>query len=308
MYTPKCLAIILMVFVLSCSSKENVVEYWDDGHPKVIIETRYEGPYFKAFYPNGKISEEGLWIDTIKEQTWKEYYESGVLKSKINYREGKKFGRCELYHNNGQLNARGHYNEFEQKDGLWAYYYEDGSIQQTGAYENGLKIGNWKGYEAGHTSFEEAYFEKPGEKKEARRHTDEGLFIEEHYSNGTLKYEGKTHKDSKSSKYGLWAYYHENGVPKAKGKYEENQKTGEWAYWYANGQLLAQGHYYDGKPEGITVRKSRSSIIARLPLNNYERNGIKTGKWKYYKENGKLIAEVKYEIKDSIQRTKIIRY
>ena len=308
MRTPKCLAILLIAVLLSCSSEENAVAYWEDGSPKVIIETRYEGPYLKRFYPNGNIAEEGLWIDSIKEQSWKTYYESGGLKSKINYREGKKFGRCGLYHPNGQMSAKGNYNEFEEKDGEWVYFNKNGSIQQTGAYENGLKIGNWREYEAGHESFEEAYFENPGEKQGARRHTDEGLFIEEHYSNGALKYKGQTYKDSKNGKYGLWAYYYENGAPKSKGTYEENHKIGEWTYWYANGQLLAQGHYYDGKPEEITVLKSRSSIIARLPLDNYERNGIKTGKWKYYKENGKLIAEVKYVIKDSIQRTKIIRY
>ena len=307
MHTPEYLAIILVSIVISCSPKENIVEYWENGHPKVIIETRYEGPYYKGFYPNGNIVEEGLWVDSIKEQIWMTYYKSGALKSKINYREGRKFGRCEYFHDNGQLHSKGHYNEFEEKEGQWVYYFDDGSIQQMGAYENGLKVGSWKDYEAGHTSFEEEYFDSPGQKRQGRRHTDDGIYVEERYRSGALKHEGKTYSH-RGNKYGLWSYYHENGGQKAKGTFEEDQKTGEWAYWYPNGQLLAQGHYYDGEPQKITVLKSKSSIVKRLPLNNYEPDGIKTGKWKYYKENGKLIAEVKYVIQDSIQQTKIIRY
>ena len=79
-----------------------------------IVKGKYDGPY-------------------------KQFFSSGLLRTKGFYNNGVKNGLWESYHENGTLHSKGIYkNGFWE--GLWVDHYEDGSIRSKGFYRNGKLI------------------------------------------------------------------------------------------------------------------------------------------------------------------------
>ena len=69
--------------------------------------------------------------------------QNGQLLSKINFKNSRKEGAAEHYHDNGQLSQKGNYKNDKMK-GFWEGYNEDGTFdtEYTGTFKNGVKVGN----------------------------------------------------------------------------------------------------------------------------------------------------------------------
>ena len=59
---------------------------------------------------------------------WEEYYETGVIKSKGKYKDGKRIEEWVYYFSNEQIQQKENYIEDEKPTGLWIWYYEKGSV------------------------------------------------------------------------------------------------------------------------------------------------------------------------------------
>jgi antitoxin component YwqK of YwqJK toxin-antitoxin module len=115
-----------------------------------------------------------------------------------------------------------------------------------------------------------------------------------YYQNGNLKAAGLYLNGKKT---GRWVYYYENGNKKEIINFDDKgRKIGDYKSYYENGNLKEEGEYVIQ----IIIKKKR----VESKDENYEyflfdedMTEIKTGKWEYYKPNGKLKKKVTYKLK-----------
>jgi antitoxin component YwqK of YwqJK toxin-antitoxin module len=114
-----------------------------------------------------------------------------------------------------------------------------------------------------------------------------------YYQNGNRKAAGLYLNGKKT---GRWVYYYENGNKKEIINFDDKgRKIGDYKSYYENGNLKEEGEYVIQ----IIIKKKR----VESKDENYEyflfdedMTEIKTGKWKYYKPNGKLKKKVTYKL------------
>lgn len=70
-------------------------------HQRFAYEKNVKG------YDSTDIYEEGHYLDNRKVGTWYKYYPGAIVKSKIDFRDGRPYGPFETYHENGQLEEVG---------------------------------------------------------------------------------------------------------------------------------------------------------------------------------------------------------
>lgn len=145
---------------------------------------------FKEYHDGGeKLKFEGRIHNKNITDTWKTYYESGRIKSSVNYKEGKIEGEAFFYYDNEKKTTKAEaYFEEDQLTGNYFEFYENGAQKAKIQYSKGF-------------ADEEAWF---------------------YYPNGKLKIEGN-YKDG--LKHGKWVYFDEKGKEIGKGKWKKGEKV-----------------------------------------------------------------------------------
>ena len=103
---------------------------------------------------------------------------TGTINGKINSRDKKLIingviekgiqkGQWTTFHDNGNVESIGFYNENGKKDGNWTYNHSDGKLRSNGLYRNGEKNGLWVSMHSnGQIEYKEDFFEGiPKDKK-----------------------------------------------------------------------------------------------------------------------------------------------
>ena len=72
--------------------------------------------YRKFYYPSGKISSEGNFVNDKPDGTWKSYYENGVLKSEGDRKNTILEGVWKFYDEKGHQSSEHHYSNNILKD------------------------------------------------------------------------------------------------------------------------------------------------------------------------------------------------
>lgn len=162
-------------------------------------------------YRKGILVGEGIYDEEgVKQGLWKEYYDTGELRSEGKYEDGVRVGD-------------------------WKYYYKNGKTEQKGKYVKGKPEGDWRWFhENGNPWREEVYF-KGREDGASVEYNDTGLVVAKgEYIEG--------------EKAGKWVY--EYGDHREEGSYKDGLRDGEWKSWYKNGDLSFEGKYVNGLEEG----------------------------------------------------------
>lgn len=142
----------------------------------------------------------------LREGLYEEYYDSGVLKVKANYKDGKLDGSYEEYYFRGEIKVKANYKS-DKLDGPFKRYYITGKPRLKTFYRNGNKDG-----------LEEIF-----DHESVERTT---------YKNGV--------KD------GLYEFICDNGQLKVRTTYRNGLRHGKIEEYYCNGQLDFKGNYVDG--------------------------------------------------------------
>lgn len=168
---------------------------------------------------------------------------------------GERTGEWKLLWLDGEYEV-GNYKK-DKKQGQWKRFYGNGKLQQIGNYKDNEKSGKWKEY---------SY---------------------EHLTKVVNYVEGKLT--------GKWKEYHKNGKIRTKGNYKNGTPIGEWRWYYENGKLNSiQNRNSEGYLEGeykVYDGNGKIEIIGWFKTFKKE-NKVevkKSGEWKYYDEQGKLI-------------------
>ena len=211
-----------------------------------------------------------------KNGTWKEFYPNDIIKTEINYFNGKLNGYYKVFDENGKLVQSYLYREDslfsdniveEPKIIVRENYYNSGKPQSSGGYIDTIPVGLHK------------YYTEQGDVVTAK-------FFDE---TGTVVSEGML--DEKGKKTGKWQFYYKTGEVKASGKYKRNRKTGKWTYFFINGDIEQEGYFTSNKHSGIWKWYYPSRKLWREE--NYVK-GKEEGSFVEYDENGDILAQGEY--------------
>lgn len=145
-------------------------------------------------YKENQIIEEGNYLNSKKTGLWKQFYETGKIKSEITYKNNIPFGYAKFYFRNGNISEEGNWENYKW-NGNYKYYYEGGQLRYDWKFVNGIRESTQKYYfENGKLKFE-GEWENGGENGTIREYNEDGSLKEERaYLNGTYDEDAtKTH-------------------------------------------------------------------------------------------------------------------
>lgn len=179
-----------------------------------------------AFYQNGYLISKGGIIDEegLFQGKWEYYYLDGNLKSKGEYKDGKKYGKWTYYFTNGNVEQEGFFDKNGNYTGEWKWYYENGNLLRKEEYRRGKREG----------------------------------FLEEYSINGELITKGEYFDGEKE---GPWFY--QLNDHKEEGEYRYGYRNGEWIHHHLNGKISFEGNYIDGEPEGKHKYYNEEGILIK---------------------------------------------
>jgi antitoxin component YwqK of YwqJK toxin-antitoxin module len=117
-----------------------------------------------------KIAEQYEQVDSIKNGSYKSYFEDGALKSEGTFLKGLYNGAWTFYHSNGKVHAKGSYVMGKPdvpetsglpcngRDGLWKIYHDNGKLSQESNFLKGKRDGSFKSYNTVGVLTEEALY------------------------------------------------------------------------------------------------------------------------------------------------------
>jgi TonB family protein len=103
---------------------------------------------YSKSWTDGKLTSEGNFKLDKKEGLWKYYYDKGILKSKINYKNNLADGEEVHYYNTGEIYYRQQSKE-GKADGTYRSFTEEGKLKTETNYSKGIQEGETRYYENG---------------------------------------------------------------------------------------------------------------------------------------------------------------
>jgi uncharacterized protein len=223
------------------------VEKWDQDN---LVEDAPETKILEmktAYHKNGKASITATYYKGVPEGIRREYDTAGnVIKGYVFFKgwmryegvtdlNGLRQGLWKEYYETGELRSIGKYSN-SKMIGEWKFYYPNQDLEIVGIYKNGNKDGDWKWYYPNRQILMEENWDEGSR---------DGLFVEYDESENILTRGNYT----EGSEEGEW-YYNNRGVIE-KGTYFDGMKIGLWRIWFANGNLAFEMEYdqdlYNGK-------------------------------------------------------------
>ena len=136
----------IMIGHFNMGKKHGKFEQWyDDGekrHKELIAsfdQNRYVDLY-KEWYPNGRRSIIGFYINGKEQGKYQEWYENGKKALKAKFINGIPEGMYREWHENGKKSLKVRY-ENGKANGTWTQWYENGKKQMQIEYVNGIPRG-----------------------------------------------------------------------------------------------------------------------------------------------------------------------
>lgn len=202
---------------------------------------------FKYFNKEGKIEKTEVYhhgilllrgrVDELdkRQGLWEEFYFDGTLKSKGEYKDGKKIGEWLFYFNSGELEQKGTFLEGELETGTWIWYHENGQILREENFRKGKEDGMMYEYD------EEGTLITKGDFIDGLKEGEWFYELGDHREEGEYR-EGVRH--------GYWYFYYNNSDKiNFEGKFTDGEPDGKHKYYYPSGKLWKEEFYTMGVKE-----------------------------------------------------------
>ena len=216
----------------------------------VGIHRKYskDGTVINAFvYSNsGNVVSEGI-IDEkgTKKGSWKDFYENGKLKDEGKYLNSKRTGNWTFYNKNGKIEQDGNYRN-GKINGPWKWYFDSGKLRREENYFNGNEDGQSVEYsDSGKVIVQGEYIN--GEKENEWIHKI-----------GDIKEVGSYITGLKE---GLWRNYYRNESLQYEGSYVKGLANGKHKYYYSDGSIKEEQYYEMGSREKVWKKYDEEGII-----------------------------------------------
>ncbi len=259
--------------------------------------------YNTFYYPNGRISSEGLMKNGKPDGYWKTYYVTGVMKSEgnrintlldslwafytetgdtleiINYKLGKKSGYYYSYATATETNnVSVRYLQLKElylddkREGIAYYYYPDEKIKQQISYRNGKKQGVAKDFD----------------------HNGMVITLYEYHNDYMISREYINRLDKEGRKTGTWKTFFPDGKVNEELFYKDGQLHGNTKIYSERGTLVNERNYQEGRlvEEGIQLKVEAIELISyyndgvTLKRKGIYLDSIAIGKHVFYNSEG----------------------
>ncbi|MDH5382497.1 MAG: tetratricopeptide repeat protein, partial [Cyclobacteriaceae bacterium] len=197
-----------------------------------LLEYEYDkgnlNGYYKRFFENGKVEEEGWFVDDEREGKWITRYLNGMVDEIYHYNNGLQNGFEEYYTLSGKLR----YKFWNDYDDLTEYIQYDtlGNVLNSQSRSRAVDTITYF-YDNGKKSFETLV--KCGER----------LSQKSFYKSGNTKRIVST-SDFVNSKVEYFTPFKKKEIA---GSYKNNQMEGEWIWYYPSGKIETKGSYIAGE-------------------------------------------------------------
>lgn len=240
----------------------------------------------------------GIIYNNQKSKTY--YYPSGekeaIGKMKGDYMDGE----WTFWYKNGEQQCVQYFDEGIE-NGNWKWWRDDGTLKEAGEYQGGLENGLWVWYYPSEVKQSEIEYVN------GRMHGDAKGW----YENGQKYFEGAFNRDKKEGK---WTYWYENGNVSEEGEYINDIQIGDWLYYYDTGDTSTVTNEFDTVSlivsywdyEGNQLIKDGNGYLTLYYQNGnkesqgYMKNGLHSGKWTHWHENGELASKASYNNNETI--------
>lgn len=238
----------------------------------------------REYHPNAQVKSVGSYNKGVKEGVHREYSMDGVVVASKIYNkgkvvgegivdaEGRRQGPWKEFYDTGELKSEGSYKN-GLREGEWIFYYKDGKEEQRGTYYRGKPDGDWKWtYNNGQTWREESFIEGY-EEGFAIEYNDTGKVVAKgNYLSGEREGDwiidlGDEREEGSyvaGQKQGVWKVYYPSGKLKYEGKFEQGRESGKHTEYYENGQIREIGSYKFGSREGDWYSYNEEGIQTRI--------------------------------------------
>lgn len=238
----------------------------------------------REYHSNAQVKTVGSYSNGVKEGVHREYTPEGVISASKIYSKGKvvgdgivdaqgrRQGPWKEYYETGELKSEGKYKN-GKRTGDWLFYYRDGKEEQRGTYRQGKPDGDWKWtYNNGQTWREEVFYDGL-EEGLSIEYNDTGKVVSKgNYMSGEK--EGDWFQDLGDNREegtyiaglrnGTWKHYYTSGQLKFVGRFEQGVETGKHIYYYENGQVEEVGNYKFGLKEGDWFSFNQEGMQTRV--------------------------------------------
>jgi antitoxin component YwqK of YwqJK toxin-antitoxin module len=252
----------------------------------------------KTFYSNGKVKEIIKLKNNKKHGSQKNYNNSGVLQSQINYSNGLLCGEYIKYNAEGNVVEKKSYRCNDKTSWLHGKYIEYAGkvLISKGTYKDSLKEGKWYQYHSN------------GNIKSECTYKNGQPFGEQIYynNNGNIQYKNNlievtVNGKTTSLKHGKFISYHTTGQISSQGNYKMDTKSGLWREYTQKGDLYRENFYKEGKIHGTNNSYSmdgkieqKSEFYEDIEIDGKKYHHVFHGMKENYKGNGKLERKEKY--------------
>ena len=252
---------------------------------------------FKVFYyPNGQKSSEGFLVEGKPDGYWKNYFDTGVIKSEGNRKEFQLDSTWKFYRLDASLQQSIEY-KANVKYGEESYYDSLGRKERTTSYINDIKSGPaGESYSSGKQKKAFNYVNNQMEGKYFEYAEDGRIITRRTYKNGLIYSEEKINRFNKNGqRVGLWIDLRENGKLKEEGNYLSGLKEGTFKVYNKQGEFLKFEFYELGvlkenteETEFVKIEKfydEKGRVIER----GGTKNGLKHGTFQTLDSTGNII-------------------
>jgi len=255
---------------------EKLTQYNDAGNVLAVDSFPKCSGKYTLVYPDGKIMEQGNYVNGDFDGPYKTYYFDGSLETSYFFNKGTRDSTFVNYYYGGSKKMEGRY-KYGNKTGTWKSYDDEGKLVSTIEYANdamnGLKTTYLPNGSKGLVSvYKNDLLEGPEQKYDP---------------DGTLAYEVIFEGDRAKA----FSYLGKDGnllppTPLA-------SINGVMKSYYPNGKLSRECVYNDGKKTGPDIEYFDNGQVESLDTASY---GISDGLYKEYYKNGKTKSVYKYKI------------
>lgn len=243
----------------------------------------------------------------------REYYSNGVLKYKVPFKNGEKFGKAFEYDTTGLERSYWVYSNqgtetfiinrldpAKKRTGKWMEFRKEVLVKET-HYSRGLKNGVERIFDV-RGNLQEILKYSNGQLLKDVKELQKVEVIKELGSNGLIAKSGGYNSEGKP--HGVHRKYDEKGEVESSKIYEHGalvgegivqkngNKNGNWKLYYPSGKKLAEGEYNNGKKIGYWKFYYENGVIETE--GEYAKNGKQDGLWKEYFESGKISEKINY--------------
>ncbi len=205
----------------------------------IILENGEKQGFWKFYYPNKILKEEGYYENNLRTKNWKFYYETGELKQEGEFYFDKPNGVWQWFFVTGELKKMEEYSA-GLRNGFTLQNNRAGKQIVNGTYIDGKEQGEWK-IQIGDIIQKGEYVY--GAKDKVWKH---------YYTNGKLQFKGLYFNTKKHRRH---VYYYDNGTIEHEEFYRLGKPIKKWEYFNRKGELLYSVYYKNGEEIKIVTSK-----------------------------------------------------